>query len=75
MNSGRLTNGAELSKAVGGAWDEPSEAVGNSERIMDFILCDLLKFWQQIQIGLLRCDINLGHAGSALGDLAKAFIE
>ena len=42
---------------------------------MDFILCDLLEFWQQIQTGLLRGDINLGHAGSALGDLAKPFIE
>ena len=42
---------------------------------MDFILCDPLEFWRQIQRGLLRGDINLGHASTALGDLAKPFIE
>ena len=41
----------------GGAWGEPTDAVGNSGRTMDFILCDLPEFWQQIQIGLLRGDI------------------
>ena len=39
-----------MSMAAGGAWDEPTDVVGNSECTMDFILCDLPEFWQQIQI-------------------------
>ena len=41
MDRGQVANDAELSTAAVGACDEPTDAVGNSGRTTDFILCCL----------------------------------
>jgi hypothetical protein len=42
MESGRITEGAELSMAAIGAYKEAIDAMGNSGRTGNFILCGQL---------------------------------
>ena len=51
MDCGQVANGAELSTAAVGACDEPTDAVGNSGRTINLILCCLL---QARQIGMVE---------------------
>jgi hypothetical protein len=41
MHTERVAKGAELSTAAVVACEEPTDAVGNSRRTKDFILCSL----------------------------------
>ena len=53
MDSRRFAKGAELSTAAVVACDEPTDAVGNSGRTKDFILCNLGQLGQQGFVDLL----------------------
>ena len=53
MDSRRIAKGAELSTAAVVACDEPTDAVGNSGRTRDFILCNLGQLGQQVFVDLL----------------------
>ena len=53
MDSRRTAKGAELSTAAVVAYDEPADAVGNSGRTRDFILCNLGQLGQQVFADLL----------------------
>jgi hypothetical protein len=48
MDSRRIAKGAELSTVAVVAYDEPTDAVGNSGRTRDFILCNLGQLGQQV---------------------------
>ena len=56
MDSRRFAKGAELSMAAVVACDEPTDAVGNSGRTKDFILCNLGQLGQQVFVDLLGRD-------------------
>ena len=56
MDSRRFAKGAELSMAAVVACDEPTDAVGNSGRTKDFILCNLGQLGQQVIVDLLGRD-------------------
>jgi len=58
VDRGRIAKGAELSTASVGACDEPTDAVGNSGRIRDFIL---------------RGDL-VGMQGKLLGQIGQRFV-
>ena len=58
MDCGQVGNGAELSTAAVGACDEPTDAVGNSGRTTDFILCCLAHFWQIGKVELIGRGIS-----------------
>lgn len=53
MGCGRFTNDAELSTASVVAFDELTDAVGNSGHTKDFVLGSLCQFWQQFKVRLL----------------------
>jgi hypothetical protein len=53
VDSRRIAKGAELSTAAVVDCDEPTDAVGNSGRTRDFILCNLGQLGQQVFVDLL----------------------
>ena len=62
MDSRRIAKGAELSTAAVVACDEPTDAVGNSGRTRDFILCNLGQLGQQVFVDLLGAiDVQLAQ--------------
>jgi hypothetical protein len=52
VDSRRFAKGAELSTAAVVACDEPTDAVGNSGRTRDFILCSFGNLGQQVVVGI-----------------------
>jgi hypothetical protein len=58
VDCGQVANSAELSTAAVGACDEPADAVGNSGRTTDFILCCLAHRWQIGKVELIRRGIS-----------------
>ena len=57
MDCGQVANEAELSTAAVGACDEPTDAVGNSGRTSDLILCGHVQGWQVGEVVLVGREI------------------
>jgi hypothetical protein len=64
VDCGWLLNGAELSTAAVGACDEPTDAVGNSGRTWEFILCGHRRCWQMGEVVLVGRGVIQAGMGS-----------